>query len=122
MMLVIIGVLAGLGFVSISKVQARAAQARADAYWHDLMTAARSYQFDHNGSFPDMDALLAEQSPGRYLEATTWKDRAEEFGSNYSNATMVAYRLVKESEAVCVWFVGRGSPVESKYNTSECNV
>src|SRR5690606_37706613 len=51
MVMVIIGVLAALGFTGYNALQKRAAQAQADTYWRDLNTAARMYQVE-TGSYP----------------------------------------------------------------------
>src|SRR5690606_11171431 len=51
MVMVIIGVLAALGFTGYNALQKRAAQAQADTYWRDLNTAARMYQVE-KGSYP----------------------------------------------------------------------
>lgn len=66
MVMVIIGVLAALGFTGYNALQNRAAKAQADVYWRDLNTAARMYEVE-NGQFPEeISALLSE----RYLDDT----------------------------------------------------
>src|SRR5690606_34891944 len=58
MVMVIIGVLAALGFTGYNALQNRAAKAQADVYWRDLNTAARMYEVE-KGEFPEnISALL----------------------------------------------------------------
>lgn len=60
MVMVIIGVLAALGFTGYNVLQNRAAKAQADVYWRDLNTAARMYEVE-KGRFPgEISALLDE--------------------------------------------------------------
>src|SRR5690606_20315123 len=63
MVMVIIGVLAALGFTGYNALQKRAAQAQADTYWRDLNTAARMYQVE-TGSYPTKISNLV----GTYLD------------------------------------------------------
>src|SRR5690606_12836163 len=57
MVMVIIGVLAALGFTGYNALQNRAAKAQADVYWRDLNTAARMYEVEI-GQFPDQISAL----------------------------------------------------------------
>lgn len=51
MVMVIIGILAGLGFTGYNALQARAAKAQADVYWRDLNTAVQMHRISEGG-FP----------------------------------------------------------------------
>src|SRR5690606_21770107 len=66
MVMVILGVLAALGFTGYNALQNRAAKAQADVYWRDLNTAARMYEVEE-GQFPaQINVLLT----ARYLDTT----------------------------------------------------
>ena len=60
MVMVIIGVLAALGFTGYNALQNRAAKAQADVYWRDLNTAARMYEVEQ-GEFPEEISDLLDE-------------------------------------------------------------
>src|SRR5690606_38239563 len=68
MVMVIIGVLAALGFTGYNALQNRAAKAQADVYWRDLNTAARMYEVE-KGQFPDQNQINDLLTAG-YLDNT----------------------------------------------------
>lgn len=92
MVMVIIGVLAGLGFTGYNALQKRAAKAQADVYWRDLNTAAQMYSME-NGRYPsDIAELL-----GNYLD-----DAAEPWASLGQNNVKYAIG----TNFVCVQVAG----------------
>lgn len=68
MVMVIIGVLAGLGFTGYKTLQRRAAVARADTYWRDLNGAVQMYKLE-TGSFPVPEGDGPDETIQGYSEA-----------------------------------------------------
>lgn len=79
MVMVIIGVLAGLGFTGYNALQRRSAQAQADTYWRDLNTAVQMYRVE-KGNAPSGLADLTDQNDG-FLDGTVkpWDGTVADF-------------------------------------------
>lgn len=92
MVMVIIGVLAGLGFTGFNALQNRSAKAQADVYWRDLNTAAAMYRLDKNKFPTDINELIG---PDKYLDETVapW---------NADSDSEFRYILNSQDEIVCV--------------------
>lgn len=120
MVMVIIGILAGLGFTGYNALQARAAKAQADVYWRDLNTAVNMYRItggDFGDVGPDQTKLdaLAEFLD---TDADPWANATEVSGTNVP-ADGVAYAIDIDEDAstvryrVCVWVNGYSSTLNN---------
>src|SRR5690606_15117043 len=102
--MVIIGVLAALGFTGYNALQERARRTEADVLWRDLNSAVAMYKVAEGGDDPaDTGALM----DGGYLGEDPWKKEAA--------ATNVRWTL----QPVCVWVGGTAS---SHNNEQQCNL
>ena len=110
MVMVIIGVLAGLGFTGYNVLQKRLAVTRADVYWRDLNYAVFLYGLEGHG-FPDAIDELAGYLD---LDADPWNSAAS-VPSGGPPETGVHYLLADEDPGtgrpacVMVWVDGHPS-------------
>src|SRR5690606_4046034 len=102
MVMVIIGVLAALGFTGYNALQERARKTEADVLWRDLNSAVAMYKVAEGDDPADTGAL----TDGGYLGEDPWKKEAD--------ATNVRWTL----EPVCVW-VGETA---SSHNVQQCDL
>lgn len=121
MVMVIIGILAGLGFTGYNALQARAAKAQADVYWRDLNTAVNMYRIT-GGDFGDVGSQTKLDALAEFLDtdADPWANAAEVSDANVP-AGGVAYAIIDEDAStgryrVCVWVNGYSSTL----NNSGC--
>lgn len=124
MVMVIIGILAGLGFTGYNALQARAAKAQADVYWRDLNTAVNMYRIT-GGDFGDVDAGQTKlDALAEFLDtdADPWANATEvtEVSDPSALAVGVAYAIDEDASTgryrVCVWVNGYSSTL----NNSGC--
>lgn len=120
MVMVIIGILAGLGFTGYNALQARAAKAQADVYWRDLNTAVNMYRITGR-DFGDVATGKKLDALAEFLDtdADPWANAAEVSDANVP-AGGVAYAIIDEDASgryrVCVWVNGYSSTL----NNSDC--
>lgn len=105
--MVIIAVLAGIGFTGYSALQKRAKRSQADAYWRELNTAVQIHLLDGNG-FPATVAALGDLVEEPLKNADAWDGN----GNIPSAKDEIAYRFVGTD--VCVWFEGERSNLNAQ--------
>ena len=101
MVMVIIGVLAALGFTGYNALQERARRTEADVLWRDLNSAVAMYRVAEGDDPADTKALTDEG----YLGKDPW--------TKHRNATNVTWAL----KPVCVWVGETGS----SHNVAGCD-
>lgn len=118
MVMVIIGILAGLGFTGYNALQARAAKAQADVYWRDLNTAVNMYRIT-GGDFGDVGADQTKlDALAEFLDtdADPWADAVEVSDGDVPPGG-VAYAIIDEDASgryrVCVWVNGYSSTLNN---------
>lgn len=122
MVMVIIGILAGLGFTGYNALQARAAKAQADVYWRDLNTAVNMYRIT-GGDFSDLqpnEARLSALSEFLDTQVEPWLNSDEVDTGDDPPANGVAHAIIDNATGgytVCVWVNGYSSTLN---NTSVC--
>lgn len=96
MVMVIIGVLAALGFTGYNALQTRAAQAQADTYWRDLNTAAQMYHVE-KGEYPKSLAAVK----GNYLDdqVAPWDGSGNQKVEVHFGADFVCVRVAEKAVA-----------------------
>lgn len=114
--MVIVGVLAGIGFAGYNALKKRAARTEADVYWRELNTAVTMNRLEDK-AFPATVQALAD-----YLDDNTTGAGQEPWGTasvvtagGSVPSKGLAYRLVDPN--VCVWYDGQAST----HNVSACN-
>src|SRR5690606_2940392 len=121
MVMVIIGILAGLGFTGYNALQARAAKAQADVYWRDLNTAVNMYRIT-GGDFGDVGADQTKlDALAEFLatDADPWANATEvtEVSDPSALAVGVAYAIDEDASTgryrVCVWVNGYSSTLNN---------
>lgn len=89
MVMVIIGVLAGLGFTGFNALQNRSAKAQADVYWRDLNSAAQMYRVEKGNFTDDLTELIGD---GNFLDDSVepWNGEMTEFEYHLSESLVCA--------------------------------
>lgn len=123
MVMVIIGVLAGLGFTGFNALQTRTAKTRADVAWRDLSTAAQMYRIEHqkyvdavatlHGSYLDKEAWETQDGDAQKVQdLTTFDENGGKTLGKYSKDKAETLAFMGDG-FVCVWVLSGGVPVAS---------
>lgn len=97
MVMVIIGVLAGLGFTGFNALQKRSAVTQADVYWRDLNTAVGMHKVTEGSFTTDVDEL------SEFLDIGSKPWDGSMTGFKYKLIEADATATPPQVESVCVW-------------------